>query len=1096
MCVVGSNGRFERVNSALQRALGPAASDLLGTSFIDYLHDEDRLRVRDLLSALAEDGKSPTQFDARLYTEDGSFRWIEWRGAGDGSQGAIYLVGKDVGRRKTTERALHQEEDFLTLLQIAAVAANEASSVEEALEIVIAAVCVRWKLPLGHGYLVIEPGVLTSTRIWHMQEAQRFAPLIEASEARTFSRGEGLPGSVLETGQPLWIDLATDPVSTRREAAQACGVRAAFAFPVTLGSEVLGVLEFFSSGALQPDQGLLEAMKHVGAQLGRVAERSRARDALMDSGERARRIMETANDAFVGMDTQGFITDWNQKAESVFGWARDEAVGRSLMKTIIPPRLRAAHEKAVARYLDTGNPTIMNRCIELPALHRDGHEIPIELTLWPLVQRDGFTFNAFLRDVTGRKEAEEEVSRARDFAQTVVSSTVDGVFAFDTTMRITEWNQAMERISGVPRTEALGGNSSELFSSFEGWGEQDSLRAALEGRATGFSNSAYVHSDTGRCSFYDGNLAPLFGNEGNVVGGVGLLHDTTERKLREDGLRATSERITNAFSLTFTNALLGMATVGLDGRMEQANPALCSLLGRSEEELLMITTERVTHEDDVPKESPHIKRILSGDVGSYQIEKRMLHSSGQTIWVLLVASAVKDASGRLLHLIHQVADITSRKRAEEQLAHQALHDSLTELPNRTLFLDRLEQALARSQRLSAGHIAVMFLDFDRFKVINDSLGHQAGDTALVGIARRLKGLLRPSDTVARFGADEFVILCEEMESIDQAREIATRIQDSVALPIELGPSEAVLTVSIGIALSTSSADLPEALVRDADIAMYKAKGSGRGRYEVFDDTLRHGLVQRLEIENELRTALERDELRLYYQPQVSLSEGRIVGAEALIRWQHSQRGLLAPAEFIPIAEESGLIVDIDTWVVQQACRTLGRWAERGWGALSLAVNVSAQSLSRPEFGDMVRAGLESCGSPSGHLCLEITERVFMGVGRSTMDTIAGLRDLGVGLALDDFGTGYSSLSYLKRFPVDVLKVDRSFVQGIGQDSGDSAITATVITLAHNMDLEAIAEGVETEDQLHRLKALGCDLVQGFHCGRPQPREELEKALAA
>ena len=1096
MCVLVRDGRFERVNAAMERSLGPAAPDLVGTSFFDYLHDDDRLRVRGLLSAVAEDGKSSTPFDARLCSRDGLLRWIEWRAAGDGEQGRIYLVGKDVGPRKTMERALHREEDFLTLLQIAAVAANEASSVEGALEIVIAAVCVRRKLPLGHGYLVTEPGILTSTHLWHVEDEQRFAPLIEASETLTFRRGEGLPGRVLETGGPQWIDLATDPHSMRREAAQACGVRAAFAFPITLGSEVLGVLEFFSSEALEPDEGLLEAMKHVGTQLGRVAERDRSRDALRDSGERARRIMETANDAFVGMDRKGFISEWNQQAECVLGWSREEAVGRRLTKTIIPPRFRAAHEKAVARYLDTGNPTIMNRSIELPVLHRDGHEIPIELTVWPLVQSDGVTFNAFLRDVSDRKKAEGEISRARDFSQTVVSSTVDGVFAFDTNMRITEWNQAMEKISGVPRTEALGKSSSELFSSLEGWGEQDSFRAALAGQETGISNSAYVHSDTGHCSFYDGNLAPLFGNEGDVVGGVGLLHDTTERKLREDGLRATSERITNAFSLTFNNALLGMATVGLDGRMEQVNPALCSLLGRSEEELLMITTERVTHEDDVPKEGPHIKRILSGDVGSYQIEKRMLHSSGQTIWVLLVASAVKDASGRLLHLIHQVADITSRKRAEEQLAHQALHDSLTELPNRTLFLDRLEQALARSQRLSTGHIAVMFLDFDRFKVINDSLGHQAGDTALVGIARRLKGLLRPSDTVARFGADEFVILCEEMESLEQAREVATRIQDSVALPIEVGPSEAVLTVSIGIALSTSSADSPEALVRDADIAMYKAKGGGRGRYEVFDDTLRHGLVQKLEVENELRTALERDELRLYYQPQVSLIEERIVGAEALIRWQHPQRGLLSPAEFIPIAEESGLIVDIDTWVVQQACRTLGRWAERGWGALSLAVNVSAQSLSRPEFGDIVRADLESCGNPTGHLCVEITERVFMGVGRSTMDTIAGLRDLGVGLALDDFGTGYSSLSYLKRFPVDVLKVDRSFIQGIGEDSDDSAITATVITLAHNMDLAAIAEGVETADQLERLKALGCDLVQGFHCGRPQPREQLERVLAA
>ena len=1095
MCVVGSDGRFERVNSALQRALGPAASDLLGTSFIDYLHDEDRIRVRDLLSALAQEGKSPTPFDARLCARDGSLRWIEWRGAGDGSQGSIYLVGSDVSRRKTTERALHREEDFVTLLQIATVAANEASSIEEALEIVIAAICARRNLPLGHAYLVTEPGVLASSGIWHMQQAQRFAPLIEASEASTFRLGEGLPGSVLKAGRPLWIDVATAPNFPRREAALSCGVRAAFAFPLSLGSEVLGVLEFFSSDALEPDEGLLEVMKHVGAQLGRVAERSRAQDALVDSGERARRIMETTNDAFVGMNMQGFITDWNEKAESMFGWARDEAVGRSLTKTIIPPRLRAAHEKAVARYLDSGNQTIMNRCIELPALHRDGHEIPIELTVWPLVQRDGLTFNAFLRDVTERKVAEEEISRTSDFAQTVVSSTIDGVFAFDTTMKITEWNQAMEEITGVPRSKALGRNSSEMFPSLEGGDEREELfRAVLGGRAAGFSNRAYVRPDTGQGSFYDGNLAPLCGIDGEVVGGVAVLHDITERKLLEDGLRATSERISNAFSHTFNNGLIGMAMVSLDGRMEQVNPALCSLLGYSEEELLATVTKTVTHEDDRSAESAQMESILSGAISSYQIEKRLLHSSGSAVWILLVASAVTDASGHPLYLIHQVADITERKRAEERLTHQTLHDSLTGLPNRTLLLDRLEQALARSQRWTSP-LAVMFVDFDRFKVINDSLGHEAGDKALLAIARRLERMLRPSDTVARFGGDEFVILCEAVESLAQAREIATRIAEAVADPIQLGDTQAVLSASVGIALSTSPLDPPETLVRDADAAMHKAKEKGRGRHEVFDDTLRHGVVQRLQIENELRSALENGELRLYYQPQVNLSERRIVGAEALIRWEHPKRGLLAPAEFILVAEESGLIVDIDAWVVQQACRTLERWADRGWDSLSLSVNVSAQSLSSPEFGGLVRAGLEASGNPCC-LCLEITERVFMGVGHSTMETISGLRELGVELALDDFGTGYSSLSYLKRFPIDVLKVDHSFVQGLGHDSGDSAITATVITLAHNMDLEAIAEGVETEEQLDQLRELGCDIVQGFHCGRPQPREELERALAA
>ena len=1095
MCVVTNEGHLQRVNSALAQSLSQALPDLLGTRFIDHVCPEERERIESLFTSIAEN-REPVSFSARLAAGDGSVVCIECRAESLGAAGPICIVGNDVSEGKVTESALHREEDFVSLLQIAAVASNEASSLEDALATVIAAICARRGLSLGHSYLVTEPGVLEASSRWFGEHQADFAPLIQATEARTYLAGEGLPGMVLRTATPLWVDIATDPTFLRREPAQSCGIRSAFAFPLTLGSEVLGVLEFFSTGALAPDEGMLEVMNHVGAQLGRVAERNRARDALRDIAERSRRIVETANDAFIGMDRHGFITEWNTQAEEVFGWSRKEALGRELAETLIPPGLRSAHKAALGRYLETGAPVIMNRTLELSALHRDGHELPIELTVWPLVQRDGLTFNAFLRDVTERRIVQDEMVRARDFAETVVSSTIDGVFAFDESLKLTEWNQAMEKITGIGRSEALGQRAFEVLSSLRDIPEQELFRATLESRSAGFSNLSWSDPASDTTRFYDGSFAPLQNKDGKAVGGIGLLHDITERKMLEDGLRATSERVSNTFRLSFTNALIGMAMVSLDGHLEQVNPALCSLLGRSEEELLTTTAERVTHEDDVIKEAPHLERILSGTVSSYQIEKRLLHASGQSIWVLLAVSAVTDSSGRLLHLIHQVSDITARKRAEEELTHQALHDSLTGLPNRTLLLDRLDQALARSQRWPEGYLAVMFVDFDRFKVINDGLGHQAGDRALVAIARRLEGLLRPSDTVARFGGDEFVILCEEVASVEQAREIALRIGEAVAVPVELGSTEAVLTASIGIALSRSPSDSPEGLVRDADAAMYRAKEDGRGRHVVFEDSLREGVVQTLEVETELRAAIDKGQLCLHYQPLLSIKGGGIVGAEALIRWNHPERGLLAPGEFIQIAEESGLIVDIDTWVVQEGCRRLKRWAEQGLHSMSLSVNVSAQSLSRPEFGSEVRAGLTAYGSSGNHLCLEITERVFMGVGRSTMETIANLRDVGVTLALDDFGTGYSSLSYLKRFPVDVLKVDRSFVKGIGRDSDDSAITATVINLAHNMDLAVVAEGVENHEQLEQLRRLGCDLAQGFHCGRPQSPEELERTLAA
>jgi diguanylate cyclase (GGDEF)-like protein len=432
-----------------------------------------------------------------------------------------------------------------------------------------------------------------------------------------------------------------------------------------------------------------------------------------------------------------------------------------------------------------------------------------------------------------------------------------------------------------------------------------------------------------------------------------------------------------------------------------------------------------------------------------------------------------------------------RKRVEVELAHQALHDALTGLPNRALFLDRLAQGLTRLGRHDSC-VAVLFCDLDRFKVVNDSLGHTAGDRLLVDVARRLEGVLRAGDTAARFGGDEFVILCEEITGAHQAIAIAERVAEALDAPFVLGDDEAFVRTSIGIAMAIEPHARPEALLRDADAAMYRAKERGGGVYEVFDDEMRARAVRRLETENALYRALERGEFLLHYQPQVALATGLVTGMEALVRWEHPERGLVSPGEFIETAEETGLILGMGSWALHEAFRQAAAWQElRGTAApVSMSVNLSARQCAHPEVVDIVRAALAETGADPATIRLEITETAVMADLQASVGLLDQLRELGVTLAIDDFGTGWSSLRALQRFPVDEVKIDKSFVDEMARDPQEAAIVAAVISLSHALGLTTVAEGVETIAQVDRLRALGCDHAQGFFFWRPAAAEEL------
>ena len=473
------------------------------------------------------------------------------------------------------------------------------------------------------------------------------------------------------------------------------------------------------------------------------------------------------------------------------------------------------------------------------------------------------------------------------------------------------------------------------------------------------------------------------------------------------------------------------------------------------------------------------------------------------VWGVLGAHArdprkfAPDEAEFLRAVANVISSAVERHRVEEEVRHRAMHDPLTGLPNRALALDRLEGALARRRR-DGRAVAVLLADLDQFKLVNDSMGHQAGDDLLVALAPRLHDAVRPSDTVARLGGDEFLVVCEQLDGAHEAIRVAERVAQAINQPIVLAAGEHFITASIGIAVADTADADPADLLRDADAAMYRAKERGRGRFELFDDLLRKRVLFRLRTENELRRGIEQGELRVVYQPVVELEHGTVTAVEALVRWEHPERGMIEPVDFIPVAEDSGLIGALGEWVLGTACRDGAGWQRRFQRAepLLMCVNTSPRQLANGAFPARVADIMDRHGLAPGSLALEITESVLMEEAHAPVTVLASLREYGLRLMLDDFGTGYSSLSYLRRFPLDVLKIDRSFVAGLGRDDEDSAIVAAIVQMARTLGLTVVAEGVERPEQLERLRELHCDRAQGRLIAEPMPAAEVERLMGS
>ncbi|MBW3570394.1 MAG: EAL domain-containing protein, partial [Gemmatimonadetes bacterium] len=577
-----------------------------------------------------------------------------------------------------------------------------------------------------------------------------------------------------------------------------------------------------------------------------------------------------------------------------------------------------------------------------------------------------------------------------------------------------------------------------------------------------------------------------------VAGIVVNSRDVTERAGAQEALRESEIR----FRTVAESLGEGLLITDLDDVILYANPRMEEIYGYRPDELVgRVGLDVLIPPEDVAPFRERMARRAGGVAERY--EMRSLRKDGTTGWVEVHGTPFRNAGGEVVGTLGAITDITERRRVDEQLAYDALHDALTGLANRALFLNRLEHALERIRRGRGIPFAVLFLDVDRFKLVNDSLGHGTGDELLREVGARLAQSLRPGDTVSRFGGDEFTVMLEGVGTPVEATQVADRLLQALAVPFSLGGREVFASASIGIALCDSGDVNPEELLRNADAALGRAKTRGKGRHEVFDRQMHAAAMRRLQIETDLRRALLDGELRLEYQPVVRLETGRIVGFEALVRWQHPQHGTILPADFIPVAEETGLIGEVGRWVLDESSRVLAGWhaAAPRDPPLTLAVNVSARQFLQPDLLQQVECSLRRHGVAPECVRLEITESVLIDKADAAIETLRALRGLGVQLHLDDFGTGYSSLAYLERFPIDAVKIDRSFVHGMESEPRRARFVAAIAAFAGSLGVGVVAEGVESPAQPRVLRELGCQYAQGYLFSRPLCADDAERLLA-
>ena len=825
-----------------------------------------------------------------------------------------------------------------------------------------------------------------------------------------------------------------------------------------------------------------------------MTEHKTAEEAFGSSEERFRSLIQNISDVITVYDADGTIRYLSPTIKQMLGYEPAERIGSTAFDLIHPSdvaRTKGAFVEALRR---PGLPIT----VEARVRHRDGSWRYIEAVGTNLLDDPdvkGIVLNS--RDVTERKQAEEALKESERKYRSVVDNVKEAIFQTDAQGLWTFLNPAWTEITKFSVKESIRTNFLNYIHPDDRQRNQELFRPLIERKKDYCRYEIRYLTKDGGFRWVEVWARLTLSDDNTIIGTSGTLNDITERKQAEERLRQAEAKYRTLVERM--PAVVYIQEIGSPDSAMYMSPQIEDLTGYSPEECKNPDLRwGMVHPED--RERMQSEDEQTGEPGEvFTTEYRVVRRDGRTVWVRNESVMIEEEAGESCYWQGFMLDITERKRAEERLHHQATHDLLTDLPNRRLFVYRLKQALRPTSRRSRHKkAAVVFMDLDGFKLVNDSLGHEIGDRLLVAVGERLRACLRSEDTLARFGGDEFAALVENVEDPADAVRVAERIIEAHRQPFVLLGQELFIKPSIGISLGEEArkASSPEDLLRRADIAMYQAKKEGLG-YRIFEPAMHEQVLRRLKLKNELQRAIESEEFVIYYQPIIDLQSGEVWGMEALVRWQHPERGLLEPKEFILAAEESGLIIPIGERVLEEACEQTKDWQESypRISPLMVCVNLSAIQLRQPDLASIVKRVLQETGLKASSLSLDITETVFVKALEGNTTAVEELKRLGVHVSIDDFGVGYSSLSYLKRLPANVLKVDRSFIWALGEDVKDTVILQMIVDLAHTFGMEVIAEGVESEAQAEQLKEMGCDLAQGYYFARPLPPKAVPEFFA-
>lgn len=810
--------------------------------------------------------------------------------------------------------------------------------------------------------------------------------------------------------------------------------------------------------------------------------RARDRD-LAASEEKFRETFDLVEIGLAHLDGQGKFLRVNRRMIEMLGYREAELIGQPLA-SIFHPEERAILEAVPGGSAASGNAAGSR---EQRYVRKDG------TTLW--ARRS----TVFIRDETGTAKyaltAIEDVSQYHANQETlrtlneslraIVENSPLAIYSITPGGIVTLWNPAAERLFGLKESEVLGRPSPLAMADLADT-TLDIRRRVLSGETV--HNVEIEHGSEGRRTSISLSAAPLKSGDGKIIGVLVTCADITGLKTVERALEASEAR----FRALSESAMDIVTVIDGEGVILYQSPSVRHLLGVDPESMIGLNQFDIIHKDDSPVIRERFKELISRGMLDRPVEFRVRHADGTWRTLESIGKNCLDVPA-IRGIIVNTRDVSERRAIQQRIQHLAYHDALTSLPNRSLLQDRVAQAISRADR-SGKRLAVMFIDIDNFKNINDTLGHDVGDELLREVARRLSASVRAHDTIARQGGDEFIVLLEELEGQAGAARVAQKILDALRSAFDVGGTNQHVSGSIGIALFPDDGKDSQTLMKNADTAMFHSKAQGKNTYHFFTSNMNIAVKRRAMLESSLRAAVKDGDFLLHYQPQVDLTTGRVVAVEALVRWNNQAGGIVMPGDFIPLAEETGLINDIGEWVMREGCMQARRWQADGIAPERVAINLSARQLGDAGFLGMVQRVLKETGLHPGCLELEITESQVMKQAEGSIQLLNELADMGIHLAVDDFGTGYSSLSYLKRLPITKLKIDQSFVRDITVDPNDTAIVVAIISMARSLDLEIIAEGIETLGQLNLLRAKGCAIGQGYYFSMPLSAEELMPVL--